>query len=332
MARQLAARRLSDSRERRAGLSPTEAKAALLGALKQKLGDIEPVGRPLVRSLWSRPGKNFRIEAWSVQTDKGIVFPVFLLIPDGGSQRHPVVLALAQAGKAAFLAQRSVDIASLLANGISVCLPDLRGMGELNASASRGPGAMDLAANELMLGGTMTGARLRDARTIVHWLARRPDVNSKAIAVWGDSFSEPNAPDFNFDQSPGQNSGPVPQRQAEPLGPFLAQLTALYEDNVSAVACRGGLVSFLSVLDDRFSQIPQDVIVPGLLEVTDLPDIVSAIGPRSVFMEKMVDGRNKTVLQETMKNEYSVSSAHVTLGEDTGTPSLAGWLTEKIGR
>ena len=98
------------------------------------------------------------------------------------------------------------------------------------------------------------------------------------------------------------------------------------------MACRGGLVSFLSVLDDRFSQIPQDVIVPGLLEVTDLPDIVSAIGPRSVFMEKMVDGRNKKVLQETMKNEYSVSSAHVTVGGNTGTPSLAGWLTEKIGR
>jgi cephalosporin-C deacetylase-like acetyl esterase len=332
IARQLAEERLSAARAARARLTPAEAKAALRLALEKKLGDIEPIGKPLVTSLWSRRQENFRVEASSVQTEKGIVLPVFLLIPDKGPARHPVVMALAQAGKAAWLTERPTEIAALLAKGISVCLPDLRGMGELNASTSRGPGAMNLAANELMLGGTMTGARLKDARTIFHWLSRRRDVDPKAIAVWGDSFSEANAPGFNFDQSPGQVSGPISQRQAEPLGPFLAQLTALYEDDVSAVACRGGLVSFLSVLDDRFSQIPQDVIVPGLLQVADLADIVSAIGPRTVLLQDLVDGRNKRVLQETIKNEYRVSSPNVTLGENTGALSPAAWLTEKIGR
>ncbi len=53
-------------------------------------------------------------------------------------------------------------------------------------------------------------------------------------------------------------------------------LTALHEGNVRAVATRGGLVSYLSVLGDRFCYVPQDVIVPGILDTADVGDIVTA--------------------------------------------------------
>ena len=87
-----------------------------------------------------------------------------------------------------------------------------------------------------------------------------------------------------------RGKGPVEQRQAEPLGPFLSLLTALYEDRVVAIACRGGLVSFSSVLEDNFCHIPQDVVVPGLLEITDIVDIVRTIAPRPVLLAEPVNG------------------------------------------
>ena len=124
------------------------------------------------------------------------------------------------------------------------------------------------------------------------------------IVLWGDSFSEPNSPDFRFDQSPGQQPGPVKQRQAEPLGPFIAVLTALYEENVRAIGCRGGLFSFSSVLEDSFCNIPQDIIVPGLLEVADVRDIIGLMAERPVLLAEMVNGLNRKVPLSIMEKEF----------------------------
>ena len=59
----------------------------------------------------------------------------------------------------------------------------------------------------------------------------------------------------------------------------MALLGSLYDDDVQTVAVQGGLVSYLSVLDDNFAYVPQDVIVPGILEVGDVADVASALAP-----------------------------------------------------
>ena len=326
---QLALERLAASRSKRAGLTTDERKKILREELKQKLGDIEPVKSPAVRSLWIRHYSNFAMEAFTIETEPGILLPVFLLKPKIGAKHQPVVIALAEGGKENFLLSRSNEIASLISEGVAACLPDLRGIGELSDQHSRGPEAMSLAANELMLGRTLTGSRLKDTRTIFRWLAKRSDIDPNSIALWGDSFSEPNTPDFQFDQSPGQQAGPVSQRQAEPLGPLLAVLTALYEENVTAVAGSGGLVSFVSVLEDRFCHIPQDVIVPGILEVTDLGEIVASIAPRPVLLEKLVNGLNKKVNLSAIEKEYGTKTSNFLLREDPGNPSITTWLSKQ---
>lgn len=326
---QLALERLATSRSKRAGLTAEGRKKILCEELKQKLGDIEPVKSPEVRNLWIKQYPTYSLEAFTIVTDPGILLPVFLLKPKIGAKHQSVVIALAEGGKENFLLSRSNEIASLLREGVAVCLPDLRGIGELSDQHSRGPEAMSLAATELMLGRTLTGSRLKDTRTIFRWLAKRSEIDPNSIALWGDSFSEPNAPDFQFDQSSGQQAGPVKQRQAEPLGPLLAVLTALYEENVTAVAGSGGLVSFKSVLEDRFCHIPQDVIVPGILEVTDLGEIVASIAPRPVFLEKLVNGLNKKVNLSVMEKEYGQKTSNLLLRDDEDSPSLSVWLSKQ---
>ena len=81
-----------------------------------------------------------------------------------------------------------------------------------------------------------------------------------------------------------------------------------------------------SVLADRFFQIPQDVIVPGILEVTDIGEIVASISLRPVLLEKLVNGLNKKAPLSTMEKECGTGESNVILREDTGNPSLAVWL------
>ena len=100
------------------------------------------------------------------------------------------------------------------------------------------------------------------------------------------------------DELPAWQIGPEIQYQAEPLGGLLAILAGLYENNIQGIAVNGGLTSYLSLLDDSFSYVPGDIIVPGILEAGDISDVVAALPPGSTLFESLVDGRNRRVQGE----------------------------------
>jgi hypothetical protein len=305
VARQLAGERLQTA----------QAGRGLREALRSKLGDVDPRPNAPAAALWSRNDAGMRVEAFAVESEAGIHVPAILLKPERAN-RTPVVLGLGQGGKERFVQERRSEIEALVRAGIAVCLADVRGVGETARDpVLRGPGAMSWAAIELMLGNTMPGAQLKDARTVLAYLAGRPDLDANRFLLWGDSFAEVNPTRLLVDESPNMPAGPQIQHQAEPLGPMLALLTALYDERVRAVATRRGLASFLSALDDRFCYIPQDVVVPGLLAAGDLPDIVKALAPRPVLLAEQVDGRNRLL---------DASAA--------GRTDLAEWLLEQLRR
>ena len=70
---------------------------------------------------------------------------------------------------------------------------------------------------------------------------------------------------------------------------LLALLSAQFEDDVATVEASGGLVSFRSVLDSPFVQVPHECIVRGILREADLSDLAAAL-PRSVVLRNQVDG------------------------------------------
>ena len=111
-------------------------------ALQEKLGDIKPLPHPAVQPLWTKSDSQVTVEAFSIETDPGILLPIYLLKPaNPPAKPAPLVLAIAQGGKAQFLSERAEDVMTLLRNGIAVCLPDLRDSGEVAHTVSRGPGA-----------------------------------------------------------------------------------------------------------------------------------------------------------------------------------------------
>jgi hypothetical protein len=224
----MAEQRLSAARAKRAALPASERLASLRASLKARLGDIEPNPGARAIAVWTKSFSGLTVEAIALEAAPGLDIPLLLIKPSGGTaQRLPVVLALAQGGKQAFLTERRAELAPLLDNRIAVCIADVRGTGEAAESSARGPSAMSLAATELMLGQTALGGRLKDTRTILRYLSGRADLDPKRVALWGDSFAAPNSQTHLLDQSVEQQPGPQQIRQAEPLGSLLALLGAL---------------------------------------------------------------------------------------------------------
>jgi hypothetical protein len=90
------------------------------------------------------------------------------------------------------------------------------------------------------------------------------------------------------------------------------------------------LASFLSVLDDRFTYVPLDVVVPGILEAGDLPDIAAAIAPRAVLIQAAVDGRNRPLTLAELKLKAAPRTSNATLREDSDPATVADWIVAHL--
>jgi dienelactone hydrolase len=327
MARGTASSKLKTARAALEKLPPAERRAALRRNLAEVLGDIQPNPRPEVIARWKKTWAGAEVEAVTLETQPGIVVPLLLLKP-ASQARPPVVMAVSQGGKERILQLRRAEVEALLRAGVAVCLPDVRGTGETAPGSRRGPSSEEtyIATMEFMLGNTLLGGRLKDARTVLAWLATRGDLDANRIALWGDTPSPAN-PERILDETPGWQIGPQVQYQAEPMGALLAILGALYEDNVRAVAARGGLAGYLALLQDNFAYVPNDAIVPGILEKGDVADAVAAVAPRPVLLEAMVDGRNRVVPDTALRSWFAPQAG---LETRAASGDLALWLTKAL--
>ncbi len=301
----LAAERMERARRLREGKSPAEQRRLLQDAWAQVLGPVQPEEKPQARSLGAERLAGFTVERVLLNVEPGIVVPLLLVLPErAGTQKVPAVVAVCQAGKSALLRERRADLAALLEGGVAVCLPDVRGTGESGLGSGRGRSstATALSSSLLMLGETMVSAQLRDLRTALAWLRSRRELDGQRLALWGDSLAPVNPPNTNY-CIPRDDDADLPP-QSEPLGGLLALLAGLFEDQVSAVYVRGGLVGFRSVLERHLVSIPHDVVLPGILTTGDLSDVAAALAPRPLCLEGTVDGGNRRLEERLVREAY----------------------------
>ncbi len=349
LAAEIGSQRTATARQRLVDLNPNDRRKRLQQDWARLLGDIEPDHVPRVIQTSSarlnEPSSNNPaesdavIERIALEVEPGITVPLVLLIPAVQAPRRPVVIGLAQHGKQAFLQQRAAEIAELLSAGVAVCLPDLRGTGETipgDDSRGRGSSGTSLSSSEMMLGQTLLGARVRDVRSVLRYLRSRSDVDPRRIALWGDSFAKPNASDANV-------AVPLDATQpqlAEPLGGLAALFTVLFEDDIQAVAARGSLVSFHTLLDSPFCHVPHDILVPEALTAGDLTDVAATLAPRFLRLNEPIDGRNRIVSDTHLTTEFGrVTQAYkatktpdrLTLGNSPlPSTSIAQWLVTSL--
>ena len=130
---------------------------------------------------------------------------------------------------------------------------------------------------------------------------------------------------------------PTIQHQAEPLGGLLSLLGALYEDRVRAVSMSGGLAAYSSALDDAFTYVPGDVIVPGILKAGDLPDVMAAIAPRPLLLQRLVDGKNRILPASSLRSSlapvveaYRDSPDRLEFQAEGGSARVSEWLRTQL--
>ena len=344
----VAASELRAARSEMEKMSPQDRRRWLQQKWAEKLGDIEPNQSPQATTFWKKPWRNAIVEALTLKVEPGIIVPMLLVHSSKPtSTRLPVVIALAEGGKERFMGERADEIEALVSAGVEVCLPDVRGTGESSPDPDRGPAStvprtifnqeMFLAETEEMLDQTLLGKRLKDLRTVIAYLGTRREIDAMRLALWGDSFAEVNQSPWMVDETPGWRVGPTIQHQAEPLGGLLAVLGALYEDRVRAVSMRGGLVDYASILDDSFSYVPGDVIVPGILEVGDLPDIMATIAPRPFLLQRPLDGKNRILSQDSLRSSmapvidaYRASPDRLEVQPEVVSGHFSEWLPAQL--
>jgi cephalosporin-C deacetylase-like acetyl esterase len=304
------------------------------------LGDIQPNTNPAPVTYWTKALPGASVEGLTVTSERGITVPLLLLRPSGKHEsRVSVVVGIAEGGKDLFLSQRSSEVMALLAKGIAVCLPDVRGTGETSPDNRRDPENDEnmQAVNEEMLGETLLGRRLKDFRTVVQYLRHRPDIDPARIGIWGESLNPVNSATIIEDEQPLWQVGPQIQQQSEPLGGLLAILGGLYESDIRAIAVRGGLISYSSILEDAFAYVPADITVPGLLEIADLADIEGAIAPRPILLEDLTDAKDRLVSNQDIKMQlgpaidaYNAAPANLAIRMGQQERHVADWLIHQM--
>ena len=336
IAREIGEAHLRAAREKSASLSASARADRLRSDLRPMLGDIEPAAAPVARQHWRRTLSGASVEAASVTVEDGIEVPLLLLLPPA-AKNAPIVVAVSQGGKERFLANRAADLRSMLQSGTAICLVDVRGTGETSPSHAAGENSAlaGLAHREFDLGRNLLGSRLKDLRTVLAYLRTRPELDSRRIGVWGESFAPANESPLFLDEIETE-SGPQIQYRADPSGAHLALLAGLYEPEVQAVAARGGLISYLSVLDDAFSYVPTEAIVHGVVKAGDIADIAAALAPRSLILGALVNGRNidadapsiKTALAVAERAYGASGSGRLTIAPQRG--AMADWLVSAL--
>lgn len=341
IARQQGRQEVESARQTLAALPKDERFKWLQAHWAAKLGDIEPNRHPEATLEWTKRVPETRgVEAVALAIEPGITVPLLLLEPASASDRRvPVVVAVAEGGKDLFLSERANEIENLLKGGVAVCLPDLRGTGETSADFRRDPDSSESnKANEaLTLGDTLLGLRLKDLRTVITYLGSRAEIDSGRIGLWGDSLEPTNPAHLMLNELPQWQIGPQIEQQAEPLGGLMALFGALYEPGVHATVVNGGLLSFSSLLDDAFCYVPQDVVIPGILEAGDLADVAASLAPRPLRLTGLVDGLDRLAANDELKREllpaeqaYHSQSADAFTFEQTPSAGFANWFLKNL--
>jgi cephalosporin-C deacetylase-like acetyl esterase len=257
----------------------------------KRLGRIDPPANPKLVEGRVEDVPGGKLTRYAMEAEPGIVVPLLLIVPNDPKDKPPVVVMVAQGGKAAFLKDRGDVLTALLKAGVAVCLVDVRGTGETragNGSPDRSGARTSVSQTEAILGRTPLGSQVGDLRATIRYLQGLLYIDGDRIAVWGDSVAPPNPPDRN--PAVPLDAPDVPTI-AEPVGGLLAVLAALYEDKVKVVYARGGLASYRSLLDSPYPYVPHDAVVPGAVAAGDVAALASLAGRQ----EGAVDGSNRSV-------------------------------------
>lgn len=261
-----------------------------LDAWREMLGNKEPAKEPKLSGGRGEDIDGGKLLRFLVDVEPGVTLPGILLLPEA-AKKPPVVVMVAQAGKAGFFKERADALNAFLKAGVAVCLVDVRGTGELKpgSGADRGSSRTTVSQTNLILGQPLIGSQLRDLRTVIQGLRRHESLDGTRIGVWGDSFVKVNPKEVNL-RVPLDVDGPA---ISEPVGDHLALLAGMWDlPPIDAIYARGG-VQFSSLFSGPYLALPHDAVVPARLQVDHSAPFLEIVRKDGFKREGVVDAQNR---------------------------------------
>jgi cephalosporin-C deacetylase-like acetyl esterase len=241
--------------ERLAKQRPKLAGDALKLAISSRIGvpSIRKPHVPVVSFLGDESRDGYRIDKLTLETEPGVRISARLYIPSQATGRLPPVLYVNPNG-----AGPDADIEALARAGQIVLALALRGWEGMAPDRSARPPHTALyrtSMRAMLVGRTLPGLAVTDLLGAFDYLASLPQVDPERIGL----FAKGNAV-------------------------AIALYAAALEPGIRKVICEGGPVSYLEIVRQRFHGEIADLIVPGVLQSFDLPEVAAAIAPRTLWI------------------------------------------------
>lgn len=206
------------------------------------------------------PRAGLRTERLELESDTGVALPALLVHPRDEPARGSVVVADAR-GSAADQQAGALEVAvSWAQRGYLALVLDVRGAGVLAPTRGESGYSADyqVAARAWLLGTSVVAWQTRDLLAGLELLERELPGADKERVVHAGGLTAP------------------------------AALFAAALHRVSAAWIEGGIVSYLDLARTRDYAAAAGLFVPGVLEVTDLPELMALSAPATVHLVRPV--------------------------------------------
>ena len=224
--------------------------------VRARLGIPAERGVPKSEKRGTIERQGYSIDKIAIQSEPGITVPALAFLPSAGQARKPAVIYVDAAGKAAD-APEGGPIEKIVRAGNIVLAIDPRGWGESAAPAgqrSNDSVSRSTAMRAILVGKTMAGMQTGDVLAAFDWLAARPDVDPRRVAVIGKG-----------------NGG------------VLALFAAALEPRIAKVASEKAPASYMEIVRAKMHEGIIGIVVPGVLRDFDLPDVEASLKPRTLW-------------------------------------------------
>jgi len=259
----------------------------LRDAVREILCVPEHIPIPQVETRASRSTAGMKLTPFILKPEKGIVLPGLLFEAARRSAQRPVILYLHDKGKGNLVAEKAV-VRSLLAQGFRICAVDLRGQGET------GP-AQEGKFWDFLAGKPIFGQRVADVLSILRWLSQ-PQVRAKGVYVWAQGVSA-----------------------------LYACHAAALDQTVLGLVLEEPLLSFESVVTVKVPAYRHEVILPGVLERYDLPQVCQALCPRKITLINPLRGDRSPAAKDEVERAYwSAAETYKALRTPANWKALTG--------
>jgi cephalosporin-C deacetylase-like acetyl esterase len=239
------------------GLAPQPGQKAVAGAtaLQSACGAAEGLAETQLDGL--------AVEKVLLSSEPGIIVPVRVILPTNHPPHLPEVV---------YLRDRTGDSDSpalfedLARAGRMVAVADVRGFGETMSSRRipdphvdyfdpRDGMDSDFAIASSFLGQPLLGMRVHDARSVIDFVRARPDADPAHVTIAGRGWAG-----------------------------VVALFAAASDPKVSSVAVEGIPLSFAEIAAAELYNQPVSLMLPGVLQDFDLPDVFASLAPRSLLV------------------------------------------------